>query len=116
MQQKSGKEHNEGLWEFYNMEAPEITNPKYATQFANAVMDEKSIQTTNFRAFANIKHTITHHRITLHCFKGTVTKKPSSKHGIGQWVPVKSIENLPMPSAHQKIRRMILTTEGQAPA
>ena len=110
MQQKSGEEHNEGLWEFYNMEAPEVTNPKSATQLAKAAVEDKSIQVTEFRALASIKHTITHHRITLHCFEGTVRKKPSSKHSIGQWVSLKKIKDLPMPSAHQKIRRMILTT------
>ena len=111
MQQKSGQEHNEGLWEFYNMEAPEVTNPKHATQFAKAAIEDKSIQVTDFRAFANIKHTITHYRITLHCFEGTVTKKTSTNAVNGQWVPLKTIRDLPMPSAHQKIRRMILATQ-----
>lgn len=108
MQQKGKEEHNGGLWEFHNTEAPAVTNPKEAIRISREAIMKKGIQLSHFGALTNIKHTITHHRITLHCFEGSVTKKTASKDDTGQWIPWKALEDLPMPSAHQKIRRMIL--------
>jgi A/G-specific adenine glycosylase len=108
MQQKGTDEHNEGLWEFYNTDSPVIMSPEEALQFCLETLQKKGIQVSTFSILTTIKHTITHHRITLHCFEGSLTEKPSSQLADGKWVTIKTLKAHPMPSAHQKLRSIIL--------
>ena len=108
MQQKGNDEHNEGLWEFYNTEAPVRTNPEEAILMSQQILQKEDLQVSNLGALSTIKHTITHHRIPLHCYEGNVAKKGSNKRRKAQWISVNRMPELPMPSAHQKIRQLIL--------
>jgi len=108
MQQKGNDEHNEGLWEFYNTDSPVMTNPEGALPLSQQTLQNQGIQVSNLRVLKTIKHTITHHRITLHCYEGSVTKKDSNRRSGAEWIHLNRIPDLPMPSAHQKIRQLIL--------
>lgn len=110
MQQKASDAVNGGLWEFFNLEANGSNHSEGTQQQSETALMKSGINISTITPITTIKHTITHHRITLHCFQGQIVKKVTPNHEKAQWVSHSDIQNLPMPSAHQKIRKLILQT------
>ncbi len=107
-QYQLAKQHNEGLTEFFNNALEETHKGKLSIKEALMQLNQNGIECSELKTLPTIKHTITHHRITLHCFTGTIEKKTALKEKGLRWLNKKELENTPMPSAHQKLRRRIL--------
>jgi adenine-specific DNA glycosylase len=71
-------------------------------------LKDSGVECHDLKPLTIIKHTITHHRITLHCFIGNIRIKPNVETVGLKWTSKTELEKIPMPSAHQKIRSSIL--------
>ena len=111
IQRQSASDHNEGLSEFFNVALEEIDKGKWTTKQARTRLTNEGIECKELKPLPTIKHTITHHRITLHCFTGIPQSKTRYKKAGLQWQSKTELENAPMPSAHQKIRKRILESD-----
>ena len=111
LRRKETQEVNAGLWEFYSEEAssPHEGGPCISPSCRKLRLN--GIRSFGMKPLATIKHTITHHRITLSCFWGHAEGPGKGLDETLAWVGTNSIETLPMPSAHQKIRRHVLDLE-----
>ena len=108
VQRRQATDFNEGLWEFFNEEIIKPLGRSVTNKAAKKMMQTHGIPCSNLEFLGVIKHTITHHRITLHCFTGvTQSEKTPTNEGF-KWLSKSEIKEAPMPSAHHKIRLKLL--------
>ena len=108
IQRQMASEHNEGLYEFFSKALKDTHSGKLTLTAAVLELKNSGVECNDLKPLAIIKHTITHHRITLHCFIGNIQIKPNFEMAGLKWTSKIELEKAPMPSAHQKIRSSIL--------
>ena len=108
IQRQMASEHNEGLYEFFSQALKDTHSGKLTLRAAVLGLKNSGVECNDLKPLAVIRHTITHHRITLHCFIGNIRTKPNFKVVGLEWRSKAELEKTPMPSAHQKIRSSIL--------
>ncbi len=108
IQKPKANEHNSGMCEFFNFQVQKTKKGKLTPEMVQEELSQRGMEYQGLSHLLTLKHTITHHRITLHCF--TITQCLDSKTNPEDtlWCTKRQIEMAAMPSAHQKIRRAVL--------
>ena len=108
VRQRDAAAVNGGLWEFPSFElAPRKSR---ADQLFGFLGCEHRL-----KPFATIRHTITHHRITLLALAGPAPHPEIAARLRARWIPLADLDTLPLSSAHAQLRRLLQAQPLDAP-
>jgi A/G-specific adenine glycosylase len=98
------------LWEFPNVEIAARESAGHAARRAVAIAVGLAVEPGEL--FATVRHSVTHHRITLEAYRCEALRGTLRARGCGafRWMAPPELESLAMPAAHRKIARTIQVT------
>ena len=97
---------NGHLWEFPNLEVTDLPKPE-AQQLAQVHL---GFEPKALEPLCTLRHTITRYRITLQVFEGSLPAGRKARDA--QWRTLAQLHQLPFPSAHKRVVRLLTAGPG----
>ena len=101
-----------GMWQFPNADV--TRSETAAATAARAVHEAVGLRVTPRDKVLTVRHSVTHHRITLDVYRCETVGGTAKALGCGavEWVAPEKLESLAMPAAHRQIARWVQEQNG----
>jgi A/G-specific adenine glycosylase len=92
-----------GFWKFPNVDIGTRETPEAAAR--RAVHETVGIRATRAAELLTVRHSVTHHRITLDVFRFDVASRTIGARGNAAWHTPAELDDLPLPAPDRRIAR-----------
>ncbi len=101
VRQRPARVVNGGLWEF----------PNHEVGSTDAKVLFKGLPARKFTPITTIRHAITRYRITMQVFRANIGRTTPIPEFAGEWRRIDDLKDLPFPSAHKRIVKLLSARE-----